>query len=132
VHIFISFSKHDIAFARYLRNLLEDRDFTVWMDDQNRMSDTAQWPTFEQQIATCAAFIIIMSPEALDSKWIEREIQTAQSLTSPKTIIPVLLMGEPWESLGNLPYEDMRAGLAVKLSPTLLENLTLAIRSAVA
>ena len=122
--IFISFSKHDIAFARYLRNLLEHRDFTVQMDDETRMLDESQWPTIEQYIRTCGVFIVIMSPEALDSKWIEREVQTARSVQPAKVIIPVLLMGEPWASLSDLPYEDMTAGLTVKLSPDLLAKLT--------
>ena len=40
-HIFISYSKQDIAFARYLRALLQAEGFAVWvwMDDTDRQEN---------------------------------------------------------------------------------------------
>jgi hypothetical protein len=61
-HIFISYSKKDINFARHLRRLLTDEGFGVWMDETRLVPAEQWWPTIEQNIETCAAFIVIMSP----------------------------------------------------------------------
>src|SRR5215216_3110503 len=106
-HIFISYSKKDIDFARHLRVLLQDQGFAVWMDETKLVPSQRWWPTIEANIKSCAAFIVIMSPNSLESEWVEREILVAERQTSRKPIFPILLGGEVWGRLGNLQYEDM-------------------------
>ena len=60
-HIFISYSKNDIDFARRLRNSLQDKGFAVWMDETKLVPSERWWPTIEQNILTCGVFIVIMS-----------------------------------------------------------------------
>lgn len=120
-HIFISYSKKDIAFARYLRTALQTVGLRVWIDEERIESGGRWWKIIEQNIDACAAFLVIMSPEAAESDWVEREILRAEAQKKP--IYPVLLRGEAWSRLANIQYEDLRAGLAAKLSARFLERL---------
>jgi Tol biopolymer transport system component len=120
-HIFISYSKKDIDFARHLRKLLQDHGFAVWMDETKLVPSQRWWPTIETNIRSCAAFVIIMSPSAAESDWVERELLGAEKYRKP--IFPVLLSGEVWLRLGNVQYQDMTAGIGAKLAPVFIETL---------
>src|SRR5579871_1555447 len=122
-HIFISYSKKDIAFARHLRALLQSEGFAVWMDETKLVPSERWWPTIEKNIIGCAAFIVIMSPNSKESDWVEREILVAEHPRHRKPIFPVLLDGDPWSRLANIQYEDMTAGLSAALTPALIEAL---------
>jgi hypothetical protein len=120
-HIFISYSKQNIDFMRYLRTLLEAEGFIVWVDEERLAPSARWWKAIEENITTCGAVIVIMSPEASESDWVEREILLAEKEKRP--IFPVLLAGEAWSRLANIQYADMRAGLRAKLPPALLDGL---------
>lgn len=121
-HIFISYSKQDIDFARHLRKLLQFEGFIVWMDETRLAPSEKWWPTIEASIYSCAAFVVIMSPEARESDWVEREILLAERMRKP--IFPVLLGGEPWSRLANIQYEKPIAGRELSLSPQFIEALS--------
>jgi len=120
-HIFISYSKNNIEFARYLRALLESEGFPVWMDEEQLVASARWWKSIESSIESCSAFVVIMSPDAAESDWVEREILLAESKKRP--IFPVLLTGSAWSRLANIQYEDLRAGLHARLSARLIEAL---------
>ena len=120
-HIFISYSKQDIEFTRYLRALLQEAGFSVWLDEAQLTPSTRWWKDIEQNITDCGAFMVIMSPHSQQSDWVEREILLAES--NKKPIYPVLLAGNPWSRLANIQYEDMRTALHAKLSNRLLNSL---------
>jgi|FLYN01.1.fsa_nt_gi hypothetical protein len=120
-HIFISYSKQDVDFVRYLRTLLEQEGFAVWVDEARLTPSTRWWKDIEHNIERCAAFLVVMTPDAAESDWVEREILLAESRKKP--IYPVLLAGAPWSRLANIQYEDMRAGLRARLSHRLVHAL---------
>ena len=120
-HIFISYSKQDIDFTRYLKTLLEAEGYAVWVDEARLTPSARWWKAIEQNIETCSAFIIVMSPNAYESDWVEREILLAEKEKRP--IIPVLLAGEAWSRLANIQHVDMRGGLRAKLSEHFLNTL---------
>ncbi|MEZ4669613.1 MAG: toll/interleukin-1 receptor domain-containing protein [Anaerolineae bacterium] len=120
-HIFISYSKQDIEFVRYLRALLEAEGFAIWMDEARLTPSARWWKAIEHNVETCSAFVVVMSPSAYESDWVEREILLAEKQKRP--IFPVLLAGEPWSRLANIQYEDLRAGLRAKLSATFKDAL---------
>lgn len=120
-HIFISYSKQNLAFARYLRALLEGEGFAVWMDETQLPPSARWWKSIEQNIESCAAFVVVMSPNAYESDWVEREILLAEGRKRP--IFPVLLAGEAWSRLANIQYEDMRGGLRAAPSAHFLNAL---------
>ncbi len=120
-HIFISYSKQNIDFARHLRSLLQAEGFAVWMDESRLVPSEKWWPTIEQNILTCTAFIIIMSPESRASIWVEREILLAEEEKKP--IFPVLYADRRWSRLAEIQYEDMSADPAGGLSVRFVEGL---------
>lgn len=120
-HIFISYSKLDIAFARHLRSQLQDEGFAVWMDEARLVPSERWWKTIEQNINTCDAFIVIMSPNSQTSDWVERELLVAEDQKKP--IFPILLDGKRWSRLANIQYSDMTAGVGAVLRPELIEAL---------
>ncbi len=122
-HIFISYSKKDIAFARHLRKLLQNEGFAVWTDETSLTPSGRWWSTIERNIIDCAAFIVIMSPDAKSSDWVEREMLVAEDPEHRKPIFPVLLAGKPWARLGNIQHTDMTAGTAAVLPPDFVEAL---------
>lgn len=124
-HIFISYSRKDIDFARYLRATYEHIGFTVWMDEK-RLSTGMNWSDeLQKAIDNCGAFVVIMSPDSHDSKFVQSEILHA--IDRKKPIFPVLFIGEPFFLLKAYQYEDMRAGLGATVSPEFVENLQAAM-----
>jgi hypothetical protein len=120
-HIFISYSRKDIDFARYLRASLENAGFRVWMDEK-RLSAGMNWSDeLQKAIDHCGAFVVIMSPDSHESKFVQSEILHA--IDRKKTIFPVLLIGEPFFLLKAYQYEDMRGGLGAKVSSQFIRNL---------
>lgn len=120
-HIFISYSKADIDFARRLRRLLEREGFAVWMDEARLVPSSRWWPEIEHNIDSCDAFLVIMSPSGKDSDWVEREILHAERLRKP--VFPVLLSGEVWSRLANIQYTDMRDALSATLPQGMVQSL---------
>lgn len=120
-HVFISYSRKDIDFARYFRAMLENSGFTVWMDEK-RLSAGMNWSDeLQKAIDNCGAFVIIMSPDSHESKFVQSEILHA--IDHNKAIFPVLLVGQPFFLLKAYQYEDMRGGLSAKISSEFIDNL---------
>jgi len=120
-HIFISYSKEDIDFVRYLRALLENEGFAVWMDEAQLTPSARWWKDIEKNIDSCSAFVVVMSPNAYESDWVEREILRAENKKKP--LYPALLAGDPWSRLANIQFEDLRAGLRSRPSKHFLDSL---------
>jgi hypothetical protein len=60
------------------------------------------------KIDTCAAFIVIMSPDAEQSSWVNREIGQAEANAKP--IYPLLLGGDVFFRLNDLQFETVTDG----------------------
>ena len=63
-HVFISYSKQNVEFARYLRRLLQEAGFAVWLDESRLAPGAHWWKDIEHNIESCSAFVVIMSPDA--------------------------------------------------------------------
>lgn len=107
-HIFLSYSHTDGAYVRHLASELEDRGFSVWLDE--RIDAGAKWPhVIAQQLDACAAFIVVMTPRAYESDWVQNELARAKRKDKP--VFPLLLEGdEPWLSVEVTQYVDVRGG----------------------
>lgn len=122
-HLFISHSEKDVEFARHLRSLLQAEGFAVWMDDRTQPPTEAGWFRVARNIGSCAAFLLIMSPDAGDSPWVAREIATARSDDLNKPVYLILFRGRPWTQFSYRMVFDMTSGLSARLDPMLLEAL---------
>ena len=72
-HIFISYSHtaKDKTYAHKLADHLRQQGFRVWIDNHIDFGDR-WWRTVSRQVCTCAAFVVVMTPEAEESEWVEQ------------------------------------------------------------
>lgn len=103
-YLFLSYSRTDQAYVRRLVVGLQAHGFAVWFDDQIDLGER-WWRTIVQAIYGCAAMVVVMSPEAEASDWVEKEILLAQQ--EKKAILPLLLRGKRLPLLINHQYADV-------------------------
>lgn len=102
--IFISYSHQDSDYAEALAEALEEVGFSAWIDDAIDYGE--RWfTTITQAIRECVAVTVIMTPEAEQSEWVEREILIAQREKKP--ILPLLLRGKEFALLITMQYVDV-------------------------
>jgi hypothetical protein len=99
-HVFVSYSQVDRAYVDALAAHLQSAGLRVWYD--HSIATGEGWAeTIHEQIDTCAAFIVVMTPAAESSTWVAREINHAEETGKP--ILPILRirwlsapMPQPW------------------------------------
>ena len=106
-HVFISYSRADGDYAYRLADRIRAAGCDVWIDSRLEPADS-WWRVIVDAVEGCAAFVSIMSPTALESKWVEREILLADRHNKPA--FPLLLGGEPFPIYVGTQYLDVRAG----------------------
>jgi tetratricopeptide (TPR) repeat protein/cellulose biosynthesis protein BcsQ len=106
-HVYISYSRKEQSYARSLAEVLRGRGFNVWIDDSINLGDR-WWQMITQAIRDCAAFIVIMTPDSMESEWVEREVLMAQRESKP--IFPLLLRGQGFPLLITMQYVDVTGG----------------------
>jgi len=113
-HVFISYSKENREYVCLLRDHLLHRGFDVWIDEVIEPGDD-WWRYIRQAIKDCAAFIVVMTPEAESSHWVGVELLHALEYKRP--IFPLLRSGDPnpfnsdtWSRIANLQFTDVRDG----------------------
>ena len=112
-HIFISYSKRDIVYAQKLINALRREGFNPWVDMEGLGAGTFWQTRLQKQINTCDVYILIMSRNAYNSKWVPDELVAAKGKGKP--IFPLLLEDtELFLALQTIQFEDVRGG---KLPP---------------
>jgi hypothetical protein len=87
--IFISHSSKDEGFVLRLANDLTKAGFKIWHDDKNIKVSQSIPGEVSKGLTECEYFVIVLTPEAVASHWVQREIDAA--LMGKKTIVPVLL-----------------------------------------
>lgn len=106
-HVFVSHARADTEYATRLAAQLASVDVPVWIDDDLSTGD--RWVSVIcSRLDECVALVVVMSPAAAESVWVEREIRYVETLGKP--ILPVLLAGRPFFRLVDLQYEDVTKG----------------------
>lgn len=99
-HIFISYSSTDRGgFVNNLVDFLQASGYKVWMDAQRNDAEgiiggTGWKQSIADGIQRASVIVLVMSNEALSSKWVAAEIQRAQqihTITNDLPIIPLRL-----------------------------------------
>jgi hypothetical protein len=106
-HIFLSYAREDQAYARKLAADLRAHGFEVWMDDSIGVGDR-YLRTIAQAIRTSAALVVVMTPAAEQSEWVEDEILQAKNEKKP--IFPLLLREPGVSYLSAVQYADVTSG----------------------
>src|SRR5258708_22791065 len=92
LNVFVSHSHQDDAVCRQLVTALRGVGADVWYDEHN-MGSGQLGPTIEREIKARPVFVLILSPAALTSAWVEDEARWAYGLyrkDRTRTIQPVL------------------------------------------
>ena len=72
--LFISHSSQDDAFVRELRWTLADLKQDAWIDSRELRGGDPLWTEIQKAIEDAAAFAVVVSPDALQSKWVGDEL----------------------------------------------------------
>jgi tetratricopeptide (TPR) repeat protein len=106
--VFISYSHEgDTEYVEDLAKHLNQQGIAVWFDREIISGD--RWASLIQaQIDSCVAMIVVMSPAAENSVWVNREIVQAEEMGKP--IHPLLLKGRRFFRLADVQYEDVTEG----------------------
>jgi pSer/pThr/pTyr-binding forkhead associated (FHA) protein len=87
--VFVSYSHHDREFVDRLVGDLRRKGVSVWLDE--RLLAGKEWELqIQSAIEATDAFVLIMSSTSLESKYVQSEIEYAQS--KGKMILPVLYL----------------------------------------
>jgi len=122
-YIFISYSHKDKEYVHKLQHAFKSRGMDVWIDD--RIDYGTEWPkVIQKNLDECDAFVVVVSENAYDSKWVQNELTRADRKKKP--FFPLLLQGDPWLSVeavqyvnvtdGSLPNEDFFQRIASVLA----------------
>lgn len=87
-HVFISCSSADRAYVDRLAARLVVEGIPVWYDHELAAGDRFA-PVIQHQIDACAAFVVVLTPESMASKWVNREMDYA--ISEGKPVLPLLL-----------------------------------------
>jgi tetratricopeptide (TPR) repeat protein len=95
--VFISYSTVDAAWARRLKDALAERGLSVWLDRDEIRAGDLFFKNLGHGLRESAAFLIVVSPESMQSRWVEEEYAQALAQGNDREfrIIPCLLRDAP-------------------------------------
>jgi tetratricopeptide (TPR) repeat protein len=96
--LFISHSSQDDGFVRELQQALGDLDQDVWIDSRELRGGDPLWPAIQKAIDDASAYAVLISTDALQSKWVGTELRYALDLQKQRgkdafPVIPLSLNG---------------------------------------
>lgn len=79
-HVFLSYAAADSPYARKLENLLSRRpDVTVFTTET--LSAGEDWESrLREELSKCDVFLVLLSPNSVDSKWVLHELGAAWAI----------------------------------------------------
>ena len=97
-NLFISHSSTDDGFVRRLREALADQGQDGWIDSRELRGGDPLWPAIQLAIEGASAFAVLVSAQALQSKWVGDELAFALGLRMQRgkaqfPVIPLSLDG---------------------------------------
>jgi len=120
-HIFISHSTKNDDFVKKLREALELHGEDTWVDSREVTGGDILEAAVQENIRGANYFLVVLSLDALSSKWVKNEIRWAQDEEKKRDdgykIIPVVLPDVD-TGLLDLLFEDERAYIVVDDAPT--------------
>ena len=120
--IFISYSRKDMSFVRKLAGDLEKAGYDVWWDLTDLRGGDDWVRVIPAAIESSQHFIIVLSPNSIESEWVRKEYTQALSLR--RKIIPIMLAatGVPF-ALNTINYINFTSGEYVDNFNSLLTAL---------
>jgi len=111
--IFISYSRRDQEFVTRLASDLNAQVADVWFDQAAIQAGQKWHAEIMDGIRECKAFILVLSPDAAESKYVREEVNKALELG--KTIFPILYRPGKWTGemealVSEIQTLDLRSG----------------------
>ncbi len=102
--LFISHSSKDDGFVRELRQMLADHGHQGWIDSRELRGGDPLWPEIRKGIEAASGFAVVVSPDALQSKWVGKELRHALKTRDErgKETFPVIPLSLDGTKLGVL------------------------------
>ncbi len=96
--LFISHSSQDDAFVRDLRTTLAQHGQHGWIDSRELRGGDPLWPEIQKAIDAASAYAVVVSTDALQSKWVGKELRYALAVRDQRDpdkfpVIPLSLNG---------------------------------------
>ncbi len=126
-HLFISYSRRDLAFVQRLQQDLTKYDVHYWIDRNSLPIGTRNWErNIRAAIKSSDGVLWIVSPDAYESEYVSSEVAVGEMYA--RKIFPIWAAGDNWIAcvpLGrhNVQYVDMRGELYRQGLIQLLEAL---------
>jgi hypothetical protein len=86
--VFLSYSRDDKSFAVRIGEALREIGHKVWIDTSSIPGGDDWRESIQLGISASKAVIVVLSPDAVASPWVQREISYADSLKKP--ILPIV------------------------------------------
>src|SRR5215207_152821 len=124
--IFISYSRRDQEFVTRLASDLNAQVAGVWFDQSTIQLGQKWYDEIMEGIRDCKAFILVLSPDAAESKYVREEVNKALELG--KTIFPILYRPGKWTGELELLVKevqtlDLRSGSYIDNFQKLVDGL---------
>ncbi len=87
--VFISYKAEEYEVADWVRQTLEQNDISCWMAPASIPGGSSYAVEIPQAIRGCQVFVLILSRQSQESKWVPKEID--QAINANKTIMPFML-----------------------------------------
>lgn len=114
MQVFLSYAHQDAAFARALAEDLEKRGLSVWSHEAELLPGDNVWLRNGEALKNSEAMVVLVSPEAMRSEWVQHEIEYAlgsrnyEGRLFPVQVRPTSSM--PW-ILGKFKILDVKQGV---------------------
>ncbi len=86
-YAFISYSTKNQASADTMRDLLRENGIKTWMAPGDIPAGSKYAKVINRAVKDCACFVLMLSEDAQNSVWVEKEVERAVNYRKP--IIPV-------------------------------------------
>lgn len=98
IKLFISHSSQDDAFVRDLQATLADHGQEGWIDSRELRGGDPLWSEIQKAIDDASAYAVVISTDALQSKWVGKELRHALAVREQRgkdkfPVIPLSLDG---------------------------------------
>ncbi|MBQ6470117.1 MAG: leucine-rich repeat domain-containing protein [Lachnospiraceae bacterium] len=91
--VFISYKAEELKEAEWVRDRLEKEGITCWLAPGSIPGGSSYAVQIPKAIRECLAFVLILSKNAQESKWVPRELD--QAINANKVILPFMIENCP-------------------------------------
>ncbi len=124
--IFVSYSRHDQEFVIRLAEDLNAHVAGVWFDQSTIQAGQNWHDEILEGIRECKAFVLVLSPDAVESRYVREELDKALELGKP--IFPVIYRAARWTDefaalIKDIQTIDLRSGSYIDNFHKLVDGL---------